>query len=428
VEVGPVKAIYNQVSMFLRGSLFFYAFQLEAKCDAFHETMTFGKAEYVQTGRGFVITHQPFTQLYSSYFSSHILPGLEMCFCLMLYYYMSGYDVDTTRNFGLEVLPLLVLGISWVWAPFFFNPGAFDAQLAHDDFWEFVSWNLEQSATASTSWENWFASSLNKYENASCGKIFCCVFFWMLRKWMILLALLHLAYESSRKTHVPLSGSLAVFGICLFVVFCIGLVSYTVTDRRLKTAEEMVHDWDEEKSQSDEEAQSLLALSDHRAKPDIRLPRVVKYAVGFIVTMLLGVALLTNAATVGEVWWMMLTVVVFLYLVINDFIFVMLHHANKSFVRKYFTSDQGEKDVTESNSVSEQKILPFNAFKEIVIFKTFIRLVHLACGVVVLAPLYLFSKLHLNDAHNSILFNERFSRNLKSNKTLVQVRQGLGSV
>ena len=216
---------------------------------------------------------------------------------------------------------------------------------------------------------------------------------------MILIALLHLAYESSQNTRLPLPGSIVVFGICLVIVFCIGIIAYVTTDRRLKTAEEMADD------------RSGTTVRDSRWL------RLFKYSIGFVIVLLFGIVLLTRIATVGEVWWIALTVAVFLYLVINDIVFVMLYHINSFSIRscKFERRPTGE---------GANKILRFNAFKEILIFKNFIRMVHLSCGIVIIIPLLLFSILRpLSDFHNRILFSETFSRNLEVTKTVVHLKQ-----
>jgi hypothetical protein len=186
-EVGFISALKDICEMFLRGSLFFYGFLVGQKGYHVHTTLCFGGAGYQGTGRGFVINHETLCETWRRFFFSHWVIGCEFLFLALIY----GWTAEFVfHSYVVEMLPVLLLIASFVWAPFFFNPNGFDFTTVCRDWAKWWTWCVfvfvclilhqqkgtdsllaprmfAESDTADMSWVAWWAAEHKAIESAS---------------------------------------------------------------------------------------------------------------------------------------------------------------------------------------------------------------------------------------------------------------------
>jgi len=98
-DLGLANGLYLVMSSFVtKGAPLFFIFQFGTKAYHFMNVLCYGNAGYIATGRGFVIEHEPFVQLFSHFFYSHLGPGVELGVVLALYCAASRWLVITMKN------------------------------------------------------------------------------------------------------------------------------------------------------------------------------------------------------------------------------------------------------------------------------------------------------------------------------------------
>jgi callose synthase len=113
--------------------------------------------QYRATGRGFVVRHEKFSNNYRLYSRSHFVKGIEIIF-LLIVYQAYGSSKNTTV-YILTTVSCWFLGITWILAPFLFNPSGFDWLKSVDDFDDFMTWIWYKGsvfASAQESWHKWW--------------------------------------------------------------------------------------------------------------------------------------------------------------------------------------------------------------------------------------------------------------------------------
>ncbi|KAG6527264.1 hypothetical protein ZIOFF_009361 [Zingiber officinale] len=103
----------------------FYTFSMGTKTHYYGRTILHGGAKYRATGRGFVVEHKKFAENYRLYARSHFIKGIELGIILTLY---AAYSAITKNTFVYIAMTFSswFLVISWIMAPFAFNPSGFD--------------------------------------------------------------------------------------------------------------------------------------------------------------------------------------------------------------------------------------------------------------------------------------------------------------
>ncbi|CAM8978938.1 unnamed protein product [Rhodiola kirilowii] len=152
LEHGFVVAIWDFIKMQLQLSSVFYAFSIGTRTHFFGRTILHGGAKYRPTGRGFVVHHTSFTKYYMLYARSHFVKAIELGLILVVY---AAYSPVVKGKFVYIVLTISssFLVISWIMAPFVFNPSGFDWLKTVDDFHDFMNWIWFR---AEQSWEKWW--------------------------------------------------------------------------------------------------------------------------------------------------------------------------------------------------------------------------------------------------------------------------------
>ncbi|XAR67942.1 1,3-beta-glucan synthase [Bertholletia excelsa] len=158
LEYGLLKAVFSFITMQLQLCSVFFTFSLGTRTHYFGRTILHGGAKYRATGRGFVVRHIKFADNYRLYSRSHFVKALEVAL-LLIVYIAYGYNEGGASSFILLTLSSWFLVISWLFAPYIFNPSGFEWQKTVDDFDDWTSWLLYKGGVGvkgEYSWESWW--------------------------------------------------------------------------------------------------------------------------------------------------------------------------------------------------------------------------------------------------------------------------------
>jgi callose synthase len=158
LELGLLKAIFSFITMQLQLCSVFFTFSLGTKTHYFGRTVLHGGAKYRATGRGFVVRHIKFAENYRLYSRSHFVKALEVAL-LLIVYIAYGYAEGGAVTYILLTLSSWFLVISWLFAPYIFNPSGFEWQKTVEDFDDWTSWLLYKGGVGvkgENSWESWW--------------------------------------------------------------------------------------------------------------------------------------------------------------------------------------------------------------------------------------------------------------------------------
>ncbi|KAM6548939.1 hypothetical protein CsatB_020615 [Cannabis sativa] len=158
LEQGFLQAIWDFLTMQLQLSSVFYTFSMGTRTHFFGRTILHGGAKYRATGRGFVVQHKSFAENYRLYARSHFVKAVELGLILIVYATHSAVAKDTLVYIALTITSWFLV-MSWILAPFVFNPSGFDWLKTVDDFDDFMNWIWFRGsvfAKAEQSWERWW--------------------------------------------------------------------------------------------------------------------------------------------------------------------------------------------------------------------------------------------------------------------------------
>eukprot|EP01018_Ginkgo_biloba_P028898 Gb_01752 [translate_table: standard] len=158
LEQGFLKAIVTFVTMQLQLCSVFFTFSLGTRTHYFGRTILHGGAKYRPTGRGFVVRHIKFAENYRLYSRSHFVKALEVTM-LLLVYLAYGYDENGAITYILLTISSWFLAVSWLFAPYIFNPSGFEWQKTVQDFDDWTNWLLYRGGVGvkgEESWEAWW--------------------------------------------------------------------------------------------------------------------------------------------------------------------------------------------------------------------------------------------------------------------------------
>nr|XP_025626307.1 callose synthase 7 isoform X1 [Arachis hypogaea] len=157
LEKGFRTALGDFIIMQLQLASVFFTFQLGTKAHYYGRTLLHGGSKYRPTGRGFVVFHAKFADNYRMYSRSHFVKGLEILILLIVYeVYGSSYR---TSLYLFITFSMWFLAISWLFAPFLFNPSGFDWQKTVDDWTDWKRWMGNRGGigiSSDKSWESWW--------------------------------------------------------------------------------------------------------------------------------------------------------------------------------------------------------------------------------------------------------------------------------
>ncbi|XP_039002059.1 callose synthase 12-like isoform X1 [Hibiscus syriacus] len=158
IETGFLEAIWEFLVMQLQLSTVFYTFSTGTRAHFFGQTVLHGGAKYRQTGRNFVVQHISFTENYRQYARSHFIKAIEFGSILIIYAIYTP-SAKVTFFYIDMVVTCWLLVISWIFAPFLFNPSSFDWLKTVNDFDDFMKWIWYRGgvfAKEEQSWESWW--------------------------------------------------------------------------------------------------------------------------------------------------------------------------------------------------------------------------------------------------------------------------------
>jgi len=167
LEHGFLNAIWEFLTMQLQLASVFYTFSMGTRTHYFGRTILHGGAKYRATGRGFVVQHKRFAENYRLYARSHFVKAIELGILLIIY---ASYSVLRTNTFVYILLTISswFLVLSWIMAPFLFNPSGFDWLKTVDDFDDFMNWIWYKGGILTKSdqcWEVWWSEEHDHLRN-----------------------------------------------------------------------------------------------------------------------------------------------------------------------------------------------------------------------------------------------------------------------
>jgi len=121
------------------------------KAHYYDSTLKYGGAKYRATGRGFVLQHEDFSELFRFYAASHLYNGFELLWGLLLLLCLGSWPVE--GQYLRTCWSLWAVMVSWIFAPFWFNPMAFDGKKTSQDLKGWLLWMRRKDGTANSSWE-----------------------------------------------------------------------------------------------------------------------------------------------------------------------------------------------------------------------------------------------------------------------------------
>lgn len=158
LESGFLHAIWDFFTMQLQLSSIFYTFSMGTRTHYFGRTILHGGAKYRATGRGFVVEHKRFAEIYRLYARSHFVKAIELGLILTIYAAYSPVAKGTFVYIALTISSWFLV-VSWIMAPFVFNPTGFDWLKTVDDFGDFMNWIWYSGGVfvkPEQSWEAWW--------------------------------------------------------------------------------------------------------------------------------------------------------------------------------------------------------------------------------------------------------------------------------
>ncbi|KAL9245946.1 hypothetical protein vseg_019539 [Gypsophila vaccaria] len=155
MKIGLEKGFGTSVMQLPLASIFF-TFSLGTKIHYYGRTILHGGTKYRATGRGFVVHHEKFAENYRMYSRSHFMKGIELMMLLMIYHL---YGSAASISAGYVSGPLWFLVLSWLFAPFIFNPSGFEWSKIVDDWHDWMKWICSHGGLdvpATKSWGSWW--------------------------------------------------------------------------------------------------------------------------------------------------------------------------------------------------------------------------------------------------------------------------------
>ncbi|XP_076929039.1 callose synthase 10-like [Bidens hawaiensis] len=156
LELGLFEAVFSFITMQLQLCSVFFTFSLGTRTHYFGRTILHGGAKYRSTGRGFVVQHIKFAENYRLYARSHFVKALEVALLLIV---NIAYGYSQGGGVSLLTLTSWFLVISWLFAPYIFNPSGFEWQKTVEDFDDWIDWLSYRGGVGvkgDNSWESWW--------------------------------------------------------------------------------------------------------------------------------------------------------------------------------------------------------------------------------------------------------------------------------
>ncbi|VAI10111.1 unnamed protein product [Triticum turgidum subsp. durum] len=158
LEKGFGKALSEFIMMNLQLASVFFTFSLGTKTHYYGRMLLHGGAQYRSTGRGFVVFHAKFAENYRLYSRSHFVKGIELM-TLLIVYQLFGQTSHSTIAYIFVTSSMWFLVLTWLFAPFLFNPSGFEWAKILDDWSDWNKWISNRGGigvSPEKSWESWW--------------------------------------------------------------------------------------------------------------------------------------------------------------------------------------------------------------------------------------------------------------------------------
>ncbi|GMN50800.1 hypothetical protein TIFTF001_019956 [Ficus carica] len=154
LEHGFLPAVWDFLTMQAELASVFFTFSMGTRTHYFGRTLLHGGAKHWATGRGFVVEHKSFTENYQLYARSHFVKAVELGVILTVYASHSPM-ADNTFVYIILNISSWFLVVSWIMAPFVFNPSGLDWLKTVDDFQSFMNWLWNTGGVSKTGDRGW---------------------------------------------------------------------------------------------------------------------------------------------------------------------------------------------------------------------------------------------------------------------------------
>lgn len=229
LEKGFRTAVSEVIMMHLQLAPVFFTFSLGTKTHYYGRTLLHGGAEYRATGRGFVVFHAKFAENYRLYSRSHFVKGFELMLLLTVYHIFS-YSYRSGIAYIFITVSMWFMVVTWLFAPFLFNPSGFEWQKIVDDWADWKKWMENRGGigvAAEKSWESWWENEHDHLKHT--GKRGIIV--------EILLAVRFFIYQYGLVYHLNITKhtkSVLVYGVSWLVIFAALLLMKVISMGRKK--------------------------------------------------------------------------------------------------------------------------------------------------------------------------------------------------
>uniref|UniRef100_A0A1D1XVI5 Callose synthase 5 n=2 Tax=Anthurium amnicola TaxID=1678845 RepID=A0A1D1XVI5_9ARAE len=229
LERGFRSALGDLIIMQLQLCAVFFTFSLGTKTHYFGRTVLHGGAKYRATGRGFVVRHEKFGENYRMYSRSHFIKGLELTI-LLIAYQIYGSVATSSASYLLITASMWFLVVSWLFAPFIFNPSGFEWQKIVEDWEDWTKWISSRGGIgvpANKSWESWWEEEQEHLQYTG----------FLGRFWEIVLSLRFIIYQYGIVYHLHVANgdtSIVVYGLSWLVILAVMVILKVVSMGRKK--------------------------------------------------------------------------------------------------------------------------------------------------------------------------------------------------
>ncbi|GFQ05755.1 putative callose synthase 8 [Phtheirospermum japonicum] len=158
LERGFLNALKDFVLMQLQLAAVFFTFSYGTKAHYYGRTILHGGAKYRPTGRKVVVFHSSFTESYRLYSRSHFVKGFELLI-LLIVYDLFRRSYQSSMAYVLITYAIWFMSMTWLFAPFLFNPSGFDWGKIVDDWKDWNKWIKQQGGIGipqDKSWQSWW--------------------------------------------------------------------------------------------------------------------------------------------------------------------------------------------------------------------------------------------------------------------------------
>ncbi|CAI9088922.1 OLC1v1023382C1 [Oldenlandia corymbosa var. corymbosa] len=198
LERGFLNALKDFVLMQLQLASVFFTFSFGTKAHYYGRTILHGGAKYRPTGRKVVVFHASFSENYRLYSRSHFVKGFELVLLLIVYdLFMRSYESNVA--YVLITYAIWFMSMTWLFAPFLFNPSGFNWERIVGDWKDWNKWIVQQGGIGiqqDKSWHSWWLDEQDHLRNAGLGS----------RLIELLLSLRFFLYQYGLVYHLDISG------------------------------------------------------------------------------------------------------------------------------------------------------------------------------------------------------------------------------